>query len=159
VAWAYVADGLVVSEVDGGRADRDDLERAEPVAGRAPDGPATDDEYEAKLAALAEVINQVAPDVMALQEVGPEQVLADLNQACTVDFDHRLIGSEDRRGIRVALMSPRRLSHRGNVQAFPPGVLLVQYRDTVFDPATTSMASRGILSATVGSGGEACRVS
>ena len=28
--------------------------------------------------------------MLALQEVGPEQVLADLNAACSIDFDNRL---------------------------------------------------------------------
>jgi hypothetical protein len=37
----------------------------------------------------------VAPDVLALQEVGPEQVLADLNAACSIDFDNRLTGTPD----------------------------------------------------------------
>ena len=53
-----------------------------------PDGPVTDEEYQAKLATLAAVIDAVEPDVLALQEVGPEQVLADLNAACSSDFDN-----------------------------------------------------------------------
>ena len=57
------------------------------------DGPATQQEYDDKIAGLAEVINAVAPDVLALHEVGPEQVLADLNAACSIDFDNRLVGS------------------------------------------------------------------
>lgn len=63
------------------------------------DGPATQEEYDAKLAALAEVIDAVEPDVLALQEVGPDHVLADLNAACAVDFDHRLAGVPDGRGM------------------------------------------------------------
>ena len=118
------------------------------------DGPGTDEAYRAKLAALAEVIDLVGPDVLALQEVGPAEVLADLNEACAIDFDFRLTGTADSRGIRVALMSPRRLSHRRDMLDFPPGVLPVQCRDTEFDPATTSQTSRGVLSATVQSGGE-----
>ncbi|MGH9261745.1 MAG: endonuclease/exonuclease/phosphatase family protein, partial [Acidimicrobiales bacterium] len=126
-----------------------------------PDGPVTDEEYQAKLAALAAVIDAVEPDVLALQEVGPEQVLADLNAACTVDFDSRLVGSPDDRGIRVALLSPRRLSNRTDTQSFPDGVLPVQARDLAFDDpdtieneAQTAVAGRGVLSATVRSGGE-----
>jgi predicted extracellular nuclease len=125
------------------------------------DGPATDEEYQAKLAALAVVIDAVEPDVLALQEVGPEQVLADLNAACSIDFDNRLVGTPDRRGIRVALLSPRRLSNRVNTQVFPTGVLPVQIRDLAFDdPATPdneaqlALTSRGVLSATLRSGGE-----
>ena len=100
------------------------------------------------------MIDSSDPDVLALQEVGPAEVLADLNEACAIDFDFRLTGTADDRGIRVALMSPRRLSHRRDMVDFPPGVLPVQCRDTEFDPATTSQTSRGVLSATVRSGGE-----
>src|SRR5262245_36302499 len=55
------------------------------------DGPATQQEYDDKIAGLAEVINAVAPDVLALQEVGPEQVLADLNAACSINFGNRVV--------------------------------------------------------------------
>jgi hypothetical protein len=82
------------------------------------DGPATQQEYDDKIAGLAEVINAVEPDLLALQEVGPEQVLADLNAACNIDFDNRLIGIPDGRGSRVALLSPRLLS--GHWVAAPP---------------------------------------
>ena len=106
-----------------------------------------------KLTALAVVIDAVAPDVLALQEVGPPEELADLNAACAIDFDDRLLGKTDRRGIRVALLSPRQLSHRRDSWQFPPGVLPVQCRDTMFDSATTTATGRSVLSATVESGG------
>lgn len=124
------------------------------------DGPATQQEYDDKVAALAEVIDAVHPDVLALQEVGPEQVLADLNAACSIDFNHRLVGIPDRRGIRVALLSGRRLSNRVDVTTHPQGVLPVQSRDLIFDDPTTEdnealsdALGRGVLSATVRSGG------
>lgn len=84
-------------------------------------GPATQQEYDAKVAALAEVIDAVEPDVLALQEVGPEQVLADLDAAGTIEFDHRLAGVADGRGIRVALLSPRRLSNPYRSHHLPAG--------------------------------------
>jgi endonuclease/exonuclease/phosphatase family metal-dependent hydrolase len=125
------------------------------------DGPPTQQDYDDKLTALAEVINTVEPDVLALQEVGPEQVLADLNAACSIDFDHRLTGTPDGRGIRAALLSPRRLSNRTDVTTYPPGVVAVQSRDLIFDdPATaenealSETVGRGVLSATVRAGGE-----
>ena len=125
------------------------------------DGPATQQEYDDKVAGLAEVINAVEPDVLALQEVGPEQVLADLNAACSIDFDNRLVGSPDGRGIRVALLSPRLLSNRVDITTFPLGVVPVQSRDLIFDnPATpenealSDALGRGVLSATVRAGGE-----
>lgn len=114
----------------------------------------------AKLAQLAAVIDQVAPDVVALQEVGSPQVLADLNTRCAIDFDHRVVGVPDRRGIRVALMSTRRLSNVTDTETFPDQVAPVQIRDLTFDdPATatnealTSQVGRGGLAATVASGG------
>jgi endonuclease/exonuclease/phosphatase family metal-dependent hydrolase len=125
------------------------------------DGPATQQEYDDKVAGLAEVIDAVAPDVLALQEVGPEQVLADLNAACSIDFDNRLAGIPDGRGIRVALLSPRLLSNRADLTTYPVGVVPVQSRDLIFDdPATaenealSDALGRGVLSATVSAGGE-----
>jgi predicted extracellular nuclease len=124
-------------------------------------GPATQQDYDDKMAALAGVIDAVEPDVLALQEVGPEEVLVDLNAACSIDFDHRLTGVADGRGIRVALLSPRRLSDRADVTTFPQGVSPVQSRDLVFDDAATAAnealsnsLGRGVLSATVRAGGE-----
>jgi endonuclease/exonuclease/phosphatase family metal-dependent hydrolase len=125
------------------------------------DGPATQQEYDDKLAGLAEVIDAAEPDVLALQEIGPEQVLADLNAACSIDFDNRLVGIPDGRGIRVALLSPRLLSNSVDITTFPVGVVPVQSRDLIFDdPATpenealSAVLGRGVLSATVRAGGE-----
>jgi hypothetical protein len=106
------------------------------------DGPATQQEYDDKVAGLAEVINAVEPDVLALQEVGPEHVLADLDAACSIDFDNRLVGIPDGRGIRVALLSPRLLSNRVDITAFPLGVVPVQSRDLIFDNPSTPEVSR-----------------
>jgi endonuclease/exonuclease/phosphatase family metal-dependent hydrolase len=124
-------------------------------------GPATQQDYDDKMAALAVVIDAVEPDLLALQEVGPEQVLDDLNAACSIDFDHRLVGIPDGRGIRVALLSPRRLSNRVDITTYPQGVSPVQSRDLVFDDPTTAedealsdTLGRGVLSATVRSAGE-----
>lgn len=125
-----------------------------------PESLETPAEYRARLRALAAIIDDVAPDVVALQEVGGVEVLVDLNDACAIDFDNRMVGIPDSRGIRVALMSPRRLSNRRDVTALPPGVLPVQTRDLRHDdPATTDnealadTTGRGVLSATVRSAG------
>ena len=124
-------------------------------------GPRTDEEYRAKLDGLAAVIDRVEPDLLALQEVGPDQVLADLDAACATDLDHRVVGSPDNRGIRVALLSSRRLSNRADARNFPTGILPVQVRDLAFDdPETTANEAqtgetrRGVLSATLRSGGD-----
>jgi endonuclease/exonuclease/phosphatase family metal-dependent hydrolase len=124
-------------------------------------GPATPQDYDDKIVALAGVIDAIEPDVLALQEVGPEEVLVDLNAACSIDFDHRLAGLSDGRGIRVALLSPRRLSNRVDITTYPQGVSPLQARDLIFDdPATaeneamSDSLERGVLAATVRSGGE-----
>ena len=115
------------------------------------DAPATQQEYDDKVAGLAEVIDAAEPDVLALQEVGPEHALADLNAACSIDFDNRLVGRPDGRGIRVALLSPRQLSNRVNITTFPLGVVQVQSRDLIFDnPATPE---NDALSGVLGRGG------
>ncbi len=102
--------------------------------------------------------------MVAVQEVGPEHVLADLNAACSIDFDNRLAGIPDGRGIRVALLSPRLLSDRVDITAFPLGVVPVQSRDLIFDnPATpenealSGVLGRSVLSATVRAGVERVR--
>jgi endonuclease/exonuclease/phosphatase family metal-dependent hydrolase len=115
-------------------------------------GPTSSDAYRAKLAAVSAVIAGVAPDVLALQEVGGDDVLADLDAACGHVFPYRTSGTPDDRGIRVALLSAMTLRDRRETIDFPPGVLPVQWRDTSFDPPTTSKCRRGILAATVGDG-------
>jgi hypothetical protein len=137
------------------------VERPEPVPVGHDDGPATQQDYDDKIGALAAVIDAVDPDVLALQEIGPEQVLSDLNAACSIDFDHRLSGVPDTRGIRVALLSPRRLPNRTDILTYPTGVLPVQLRDVAFDDPTTPEnealsgdVGRGVLSATLRSAGE-----
>jgi hypothetical protein len=101
------------------------------------------------LAAPASVVDTVSPDVLAVQDVGDDDVVADLNAACRGRFPHRLTGTPDGRGIRVALLSTRALDSRRDVTAFPRGVLPVQIRDITFDPSTSDSTSRGIVAATV----------
>jgi endonuclease/exonuclease/phosphatase family metal-dependent hydrolase len=129
------------------------------------DGPATQQEYDRKVAGLARVIDAARPDVVGLQEIGPESVLADLSAACAVDFDHRVTGSPDVRGIRVALMSSRRLTNRVNVTTFPSGLAPVQAKDLTLDDSSTpddeafsDRAGRGVLSARLRCGGETVTV-
>jgi predicted extracellular nuclease len=119
-------------------------------------GPATDQDYADKVGALAAVIDAVGPDVLALQEVGPSEVLTDLAAACTTPLAYHMVGTPDLRGIRVALMSSRRLSNRTDIATFPAGVLGVQSRDVGFDdPATidneavSGRLGRSVLAATV----------
>ena len=66
--------------------------------------------FQQKLQLLANVINQLAPDVVALQEVGGLEPLSDLQQALGAGFPHRAISAfPDGRGIRVAFLSKQAL--------------------------------------------------
>jgi predicted extracellular nuclease len=47
------------------------------------DGPDTEEAFTRKLVSLARLIDQVAPDVAALQEIGPDDVLARLQATLT----------------------------------------------------------------------------
>ncbi len=64
-------------------------------------------------------------------------MLADLNDRCAIDFGYRVVGVPDARGIRVALLSTRRLDGITNRRSFPAQVDPVQVRDPgLDDPAT-----------------------
>ena len=69
-----------------------------------PDVAAT--QVEQQLSLLASVVNQQDPDVVALQEVGGEEPLYDLQEALGQGYSHRAISAfPDTRGIRVAFLS------------------------------------------------------
>ncbi|HVU10269.1 MAG TPA: endonuclease/exonuclease/phosphatase family protein [Phototrophicaceae bacterium] len=75
----------------------------QPTAGASP---AEADTYQRKLELLASVINQEAPDIVALQEVGGDGALQDLQQQLGGAYPHRIISTHpDARGIRVAFLS------------------------------------------------------
>jgi endonuclease/exonuclease/phosphatase family metal-dependent hydrolase len=98
----------------------------------APDLDAGDGEhqrYQQKLQLLARVINDLDPDVVALQEVGGEEPLADLQAALGDTYPHAASSRfPDRRGIRVAFLSKLAISERSDLVDFPPGVVLPIYR-------------------------------
>jgi hypothetical protein len=65
------------------------------------DGPATQEAFDAKLASLAEVLDAQRPDVAALQELGPPEVLAQLQDRLTHELPHQQLSVHpDGRGIR-----------------------------------------------------------
>ncbi len=74
-------------------------------------GPPTKAIYQRKLAYLAKIIEGVAPDVLALQEVGHPSALADLQQALSSRYPHAATSEHaDPRGIRVAVLARRQLT-------------------------------------------------
>jgi hypothetical protein len=122
--------GLKVAGVGDGAVAGDELERAEPVRGRHPRRPAHPGGLDAKLASLAEVIDAHRPDVLALQEVGPPEVLAQLQQRLTHQLPHRELSAHpDRRGIRVAICSHLPLHQPLQLHRFPAGLAPVQVGD------------------------------
>jgi endonuclease/exonuclease/phosphatase family metal-dependent hydrolase len=122
--------------------------------------PSTQEAFDAKIASLAAVINHVAPDVLALQEIGSGDVLAPLQALLNPLLPHRAIGQPDTRGIRVAFLSRLPLVNPTIISAFPVGLRAVQVKDgifddlgTVVDEAATREMGRGALHVTVDVGG------
>ncbi len=112
-----------------------------------PDSPAA---FDAKLASLASVIDSVRPDVLALQEVGPDGALDALQSVLARPMPYAVEGTPDARATRVAILST--LSPADSLQfgAFPPRIRAVQARDPVFDRPDTPMDES--LTATMGRG-------
>jgi len=96
-----------------------------------PDSGAPDDEdaCQAKLASLAETIKAMAPDVLAVQEVGDPEALADLATAVGGPWNLQA-ADPDGRGIRVGFLSRLPLSEVTQVSAFPDQMRAVQVDDT-----------------------------
>jgi endonuclease/exonuclease/phosphatase family metal-dependent hydrolase len=87
--------------------------------------PAQQQRFQQKLALIAGVINQLDADVVALQEVGGEEPLHDLQQALGGTYPHRAISAfPDRRGIRVAFLSKHAVEEAADIVDFPPGPAL-----------------------------------
>ncbi len=91
-------------------------------------GPRTDAEYQAKLAALAGVIEAMAPDVLGVQEVGEVAALADLADRAGGGW-HLETADPDDRGIRVGFLSRLPLTHVRHWSHFPAGLRPIQVSD------------------------------
>lgn len=91
--------------------------------------PAAEEDYRAKLKVLAGVISAIAPDVLAVQEVGDVEALTDLATRVGGVW-HCRTADPDRRGIRVGFMSRLPLTNVTQVSAFPPGLRPIQVDDT-----------------------------
>lgn len=97
-------------------------------------GPRTDADYRAKLSALARVMVAMGPDVLAVQEVGDVDALADLADRAGGGW-HVETAEPDGRGIRVGFLSRLPLTEVGQARAFPAGLRPIQVNDTT-TPAT-----------------------
>jgi len=113
-------------------------------------GPDDERTYRTKVAALGARIADVAPDVVAVQEVGDPAALDDVLKAAGGRWQVMLSEFPDERGIRVGLASRSRLADVAQVRAFPPRLAPVQAAD---DGTTIGAMGRGALSATLASAG------
>lgn len=82
-------------------------------------------QYQQKLQLLSGVINQVDPDIVALQEVGGVEPLIDLQQALGQSYPHYAVSAfPDTRGILVAFLSKHAVNDQADIFNFPPGPAL-----------------------------------
>src|SRR3954453_4026248 len=105
-------------------------------------GPPDQATYDRKLASLAKLIDQIAPDVLAVQEVGDERAFEDLLSALAGEWQSRLSPDADDRGIRVAFLSKLPFEDLERIRAFPAGTDPVRLED---DGTTTNQMGRGAL--------------
>lgn len=83
-------------------------------------GPGTAEEYDAKLHSLAQTILSLDPDVLAVQEVGGPEPLADLLALLEGRYPHALLSSHpDPRGIRVGYISKLAIERSEEIITFP----------------------------------------
>lgn len=81
--------------------------------------------YDQKIILLANVIEQSDPDVVAMQEVGGADAIADLQQALNGAYPHNAVSNApDRRGIRNAFISKTAFDEEEDIVQFPDGPAL-----------------------------------
>ncbi|MGA7954040.1 MAG: endonuclease/exonuclease/phosphatase family protein [Gloeobacterales cyanobacterium] len=83
-------------------------------------GPKTEAEYQQKLESLASVILMLAPDVLALQEIGSLEAFNDLVDLLQNNYPHFQISTHpDPRGIRVGFLSKLSIKAHEEIVDFP----------------------------------------
>ena len=103
-------------------------------------GPESGAEYQAKLTSLAGVIVTMAPDVLAVQEVGDVAALTDLADRVGGTW-HQATAAPDRRGIRVGFLSRLPMTSVRQWIAFPDGLRPIQVDDTAVSSSTMGRAA------------------
>ncbi|WP_423059279.1 endonuclease/exonuclease/phosphatase family protein [Brevibacterium linens] len=106
-------------------------------------------EYESKLDALASTITDLAPDVLAVQEVGDPSALNDLAGQLKGTW-RTALAEPDARGIRVGFLSKSALTKVGEISDFPDGLSPVQVDD---EGGTIEQMGRSALKARIRKGG------
>lgn len=103
--------------------------------------------YKEKLETLANTILKLAPDVLALQEVGSAEALKDLNALLKKCYPHiQLSQFPDARGIRVAFLSALKIEQHEDISVFPTaGLPAVIGVDQEGKPTSLTNFGRGAL--------------
>jgi hypothetical protein len=109
-------------------------------------GPKTQEAYDAKLATLAATITRLAPDVLAVQEIGQPAALNDLVDRLDGSWSVVLSEHPDPRGIRVGFLTTLAPVSTTQVVGFPAGLRPIQDGDT----ATDSSAAMGRAASSCG---------
>ncbi|WP_210602859.1 endonuclease/exonuclease/phosphatase family protein [Brevibacterium oceani] len=112
-------------------------------------GPKSSQEYESKLDALASTITDLAPDVLAVQEVGDPHALDDLAERLKGTW-RTALAEPDARGIRVGFLSKSALTKVEEISDFPDGLSPVQVDD---EGGTIEQMGRSALKARIRKGG------
>lgn len=111
------------------------------------DGPPDQGAYAAKLDALTATITGIAPDVLAVQEIGDPAAFGDLVENLGGNWENVLSGHSDQRGIRVGFLSRHPLTVVADTVSLPATLQPIQLADP---PAPTSHElGRGALTVTV----------
>lgn len=103
--------------------------------------------YKQKLETLANTIVRLEPDILALQEVGGEGALGDLNALLKKRYPHTQLSQfPDARGIRVAFLSNLAFEEAEDISAFPlAGLPTVIGIDNEGKPTSLASFGRGAL--------------
>jgi endonuclease/exonuclease/phosphatase family metal-dependent hydrolase len=105
-------------------------------------GPPDQETFERKLDDLAALIETIAPDVLAVQEVGDAPALDELRIRIGGEWHVELSPDADDRGIRVGFLSRVPFTEVERIRAFPDGTDPVRLLD---DGTTTTQMGRGAL--------------
>ena len=106
------------------------------------DGPNTQNDYDDKLNALAGTVQALAPDVLALQEIGDTACLEDLLGRVGGTWHTAVSTHPDPRGIRVGFASRLPITASHEVTVFAAGLAPIQSDDA---GGTATAPSRGFL--------------
>lgn len=111
--------------------------------------------YRRKIDILASFVATFDPDVLALQEVGDDDALVDLQQTVHGSLPHRTLGVADGRGIRVGFLSRLPFTDREDMVHFPDiAGLKINGFDFDGHAVPITRMGRGALRVRVGKDGE-----